>query len=154
MNPVRRFQSQYQSPANHGDPIGNRYFIGFKNLTIPSNFVVIVPGPTYGNRVEIDLIDNPRALELINLHIYLFELQRELDQNYIWRPLEPELQPSDNEFVGSKLTNSNKSFSVSKNCMSLGHQLARVQRSKKMFIFVFTYFVLFFLIGFFSALLA
>lgn len=115
---------------------------------------MILPGPSYGNRAEIDLIDNPQAMEMIHLNLYLFELQREVDQNYVWRSLEPELQPSDDEFVGSDLLNSNISISVSKDGMLLGTQSVSVQRSKKMFIIVLTYFVFFCLIGFLSALLA
>lgn len=116
---------------------------------------MVLPGPSYGNRVEIDLIDNPRAMEMINLQLYLYELQQKLDQNYKWPPVEPKLQSSDDEFEGNKLLNCNDSFSVgSQDCTLLGHQPVSVQKSKKMFIIVLTYFVFFCLIGFLSAIFA
>lgn len=155
MKPVRRFQWPYQSPINPGDPIGNRHFINFKNLVIPSSFVKVLPGPSYGNRVEIDLIDNPRAKEIVDLQIYLYELQQELDPNYKWPPLVPELQLSNDEFEGNKLLKCNESFSLgSQDCTICGHQPVKVQKSKKMFIFVCTYFVFFCLIRFFTAISA
>lgn len=148
VNPNRRFRSHLQSPSSSlMEPIRGKYFINFENLMTPTRFVVALPEHRFGKRVEIDLENDPDAIELINLQLYLYECHHDNDPNIISLDTYEIEQPRDDHCIWHGIKSFDY-FSIFINGFTLmEHGLFKARMSKENFGAVLTYFLIFCVLG-------